>query len=175
MPAHSGHGKEKGCCSLPSFPPHSLLRWGVKLVPDVFSHNLFTTGEKVRRAIQQNNTGERNVEFPTMWKRQSWIQSHCSHPWCFMYFNNLLSIFLDPFFYCHSPLRDNVDSKWGSKSCVSFMFLADVWGGGCPKIHILHPCGLNIKDQPTNPLDPLNVTNVTKSTTFTQGKKSYYK
>lgn len=28
--------------------------------------------------------------------------------------------------YCHKPLGDNVHPKWGSKSCVSFMFQADV-------------------------------------------------
>lgn len=42
-------------------------------------------------------------------------------------------LFIIPFWIfwdLHKPLGDNVRPKWGSKSRVSFMFLADVWEGG---------------------------------------------
>lgn len=46
--------------------------------------------------------------------------------WCYL---SHLDLFLKFFFfgyYCHEPLGDNVQPKWGSKSHVSFMFQADV-------------------------------------------------
>lgn len=131
-------------------------------------HNQIATWKKWRREVQQNSAEEKKNVW-NLHKVKGGRKSEKNHylPWgkTSLSLSHMVQ-FITPFgifwdlYDNHKPLRDNVHPKWGSKSCVSFMFLADVSEKRTirrdiqpEQIHILHPCGLNIKDLPTSMLD----------------------